>query len=86
MLQKFGKNLIKKGICMKLSTKYIIEFSTEDVAEVFAICDSISAVKKYLDFKFNFKDISFNDKDGYILIINLDCGKIRVRKIDYVED
>lgn len=65
---------------MKLSTKYIIEFSTKDVTEVFAICDSISAVKKYLDFKFNFKDISFNDKDGYIFNYKLGLRKNKSKK------
>lgn len=69
---------------MKISTKYIIEFSAENITEIFALCDSILAVKEYLESKFNFEDCEMNNNDGYILVINLDYGKIRVRKIDFV--
>jgi hypothetical protein len=71
---------------MKISTKYIVEFSTENITETFALCDSISTVKEYLESKFNFKDCEINNNDGYILIINLDYGKIKVRKVDFVEE
>lgn len=70
---------------MKISTKYIIEFSTENITETFALCDSISTVKEYLESKFNFEDCEINNNDGYILVINLDYGKIKVRKVDFVE-
>ena len=69
---------------MKVSTKYIIEFSAENITEKFALCDSVSTVKEYLESKFNFKDCEINNNDGYVLVINLDYGKIRVRKIDFV--
>ena len=71
---------------MKISTKYIVEFSTENITETFALCDSISTVKEYLESKFNFEDCEINNNDGYILIINLDYGKIKVRKVDFVEE
>lgn len=71
---------------MKVSTKYIIEFSAENTIEIFALCDSISAVKKYLESKFNFENCEMNNNDGYVLVINLDYGKIRVRKIDFVSE
>ena len=71
---------------MKISTKYIIEFSAENTTEIFALCDSISAVKKYLESKFNFENCEMNNNDGYVLVINLDYGKIRVRKIDFVSE
>lgn len=72
---------------MKISTKYIIEFSAENITEIIAICDSISVVKDYLFEKFNFdEDTQVYNNDGYILVINLDYGKMRVRKIDFVED
>lgn len=71
---------------MKVSTKYIIEFSAENTTEMFALCDSISTVKEYLESKFNFEDCEMNNNDGYILVINLDYGKIRVRKIDFVSE
>lgn len=71
---------------MKISTKYIIEFSVENTTEIIAICDSISAVKDYLFKKFNFdEDTQVYNNDGYILVINLDYGKMRVRKVDFVE-
>lgn len=70
---------------MKISTKYIIEFSTENITETFALCDSISTVKEYLESKFNFEDCEMNNNDGYVLTINLDYGKIKVRKVDFVE-
>ena len=69
---------------MKVSTKYIIEFSAENITEIFALCDSVSAVKEYLESKFNFEDCEINNNDGYVLTINLDYGKIKVRKIDFV--
>ena len=69
---------------MKISTKYIIEFSVENTTEIIAICDSVSAVKEYLESKFNFEDCEMNNNDGYVLTINLDYGKIKVRKIDFV--
>ena len=69
---------------MKISTKYIIEFSAENITEIFALCDSVSAVKEYLESKFNFEDCEMNNNDGYVLTINLDYGKIKVRKIDFV--
>ena len=72
---------------MKISTKYIIEFSAENIIEIIAICNSISAVKDYLFEKFNFdEDTQVYNNDGYILVINLDYGKMRVRKVDFVED
>ena len=71
---------------MKISTKYIIEFSAENTTEIFALCDSISSVKKYLESKFNFENCEMNNNDGYVLVINLDYGKIRVRKIDFVNE
>ena len=72
---------------MKISTKYIIEFSAENITEIIAICDSISVVKDYLFEKFNFdEDTQVYNNDGYILVIILDYGKMRVRKIDFVED
>lgn len=71
---------------MKISTKYIIEFSAENTTEIIAICNSISAVKDYLFEKFNFdEDTQVYNNDGYILVINLDYGKIKVRKVDFVE-
>lgn len=71
---------------MKISTKYIVEFFTENATEIFAICDSIPLVKEYLKCNFNFKDCKIDNDEGYLLVINLDYGKIRVRKIDFVED
>lgn len=72
---------------MKISTKYIIEFSAENTTEIIAICNSISAVKDYLFEKFNFdEDTQVYNNDGYILVINLEYGKMRVRKVDFVED
>lgn len=72
---------------MKISTKYIIEFSAENTTEIIAICDSVSTVKDYLFEKFNFdEDTQVYNNDGYILVINLDYGKMRVRKVDFVED
>ena len=72
---------------MKISTKYIIEFSTENINEIIAICNSISAVQKYLTEKFKFDDnINADNNEGYLLVIRLDYGKIQVRKIDFVED
>ena len=71
---------------MKISTKYLIEFSAENITEIFAICDSLLAVKEYLESKFDFKNCKMNNNDGYILVINLDYGKIKVRKIDFVSE
>lgn len=72
---------------MLISTKYVIEFSAENTTEIIAICNSISAVKDYLFEKFNFdEDTQVYNNDGYILVINLDYGKMRVRKVDFVED
>lgn len=71
---------------MEISTKFVIEFSIENTTEIIAVCNSISAVKEYLTSKFNFEDCEMNNNDGYVLVINLDYGKIKVRKIDFVGD
>ena len=70
---------------MKISTKYIIEFSAENTTEIIAICNSISAVKEYLESKFAFEDSQIKNNEGYLLVITLDYGKIKVRKVDFVE-
>ena len=69
---------------MKISTKYIIEFSAENITEIFALCDSVSAVKEYLESKFAFEDSQIKNNEGYLLVVTLDYGKIKVRKIDFV--
>lgn len=70
---------------MKISTKYIIEFSAENTTEIIAICDSVLAVKEYLESKFAFEDSQIKNNEGYLLVITLDYGKIKVRKVDFVE-
>ena len=71
---------------MEISTKFVIEFSIENTTEIIAVCNSISAVKEYLTSKFNFEDVNVNSNEGYLIVINLDYGKIIVRKIDFVGD
>lgn len=71
---------------MEISTKFVIEFSIENTTEIIAVCNSMSAVKEYLTSKFNFEDVNVNSNEGYLIVINLDCGKIIVRKVDFVED
>ena len=72
---------------MKISTKYIIEFSVEQIIETIAVCNSISSVREYLIEKFKITDdMDAHNNEGYLLVINLDYGKIQVRKVDFVED
>lgn len=72
---------------MLISTKYVIEFSTEHTNEIIAICNSISTVQEYLSKKFQFNDtVDVSNNEGYYILINMDYGKIKVRKIDFVED
>lgn len=71
---------------MKISTKYIIEFSAENTTEIIAICDSVLVVKEYLKSKFMFEDSQIKNDEGYLLIVTLDYGKIKVRKVDFVGD
>lgn len=72
---------------MEICKKYVIEFSVENTTEIVAICDSISSVKNYLFEKFKFnEDTDVYNNNDYIIVINLEYGKIKVRCIDFVGD
>lgn len=70
---------------MYISTKYVIEFHTDEGNETFCLCDSVSCIKQYLKEKFNL-DVEIKETDGYLLTLPLEYGSIRVRKIDVVHD
>ena len=72
---------------MKISTKYIIEFVSSDIVEMFALCDSMELVKEYLLTKFRIREDMIEINDEYCMVIKLEnCGKIRVRKVDLITE
>lgn len=71
---------------MKVSIKYLIEFSAENTTEIIAICDSVLLAKEYLKSKFMFEDSQIKNDEGCLLVVTLDYGKIKVRKVDFVGD
>jgi hypothetical protein len=71
---------------MKVTTKYVIEFCVDNTVEIIAVCNSLSEIKEYLAEKFIINYTMEANSQGYLLVIKLDYGALRVRKIDFVEE
>ena len=79
---------MRRGLIMKISTLYAIDFVKNLSVETIALCGSLDLVKEYIEnnLGINF-DCFKNDDERYVFYAEFDTDiKITVRKTDLVEE